>query len=174
MDSVIPSRPVRASIPDVRRNMEPGTTSRNAWRVLGGLGWVLLAASLADLGLTWYPLEIGRPEWEFGTVAASYAGVPLLAMSLAIVLSSAFALGRRWVVRLSAVLMIVLGLLMVAGTALFLLDVPLALRLSPPEVLLGIKKTIAKTVVLGAVFPVFFLIAGIAALRVSSSRGWQS
>jgi hypothetical protein len=144
-----------------------------AWRVLGGLGWVMLAASLADLGLTWYPLEIGRPEWEFGTVAASYSGAPLLAMALAILLSAGFALGRAWMVRLSAALLIVLGLLMAAATVLFLLDVPLALRLSPPEVLLGIKKTIAKTVVLGAIFPIFFLIAGIAALRTSSSRGWQ-
>jgi hypothetical protein len=95
-------------------------------------------------------------------------------MALAILLSSGFALGQRWLVRLSAALLIVLGLLMAAGTALFLLDVPLALRLSPPEVLLGIKKTIAKTVVLGAVFSVSFLIAGITALRASSSRGWQT
>lgn len=135
---------------------------------------MLLAASLSDLVLTWYPLEIGRPEWEFGTVAASYSGVPLLAMALAIIMSAGFALGRRWMVRLSAGLLIALGLLMAAGTVLFLLDVPLALRLSPPEVLLGIKKTIAKTVVLGAVFPLFFLVAGMAAMRASSTREQRS
>jgi hypothetical protein len=174
MDSVLSPHPVRAAAPQGRRSTQPGESSRTAWRALGGLGWVLLAASLSDLGLTWYPLEIGRPEWEFGTIAASYSGVPLLAMALAIIMSSGFALGRRGIVRLSAGVMIVLGLLMVAGTVLFLLDVPLALRLSPPEVLLGIKKTIAKTIVLGAVFPLFFLIAGIVALRASSTRGPHS
>lgn len=148
----------------------PGRRNRAAWSALGWFGLMLIMVGLTDILLTWLPLGFGTPEWEFGTVAASYASIPLFAMGLAALLASALGSGRRWVVLSTAALLIVSSLLMAGSTSLFLLNVPIALNLAPAEVMLGIKKTIAKTLVLGTLFPVTFLIAAIVAIRASNRK----
>lgn len=147
-----------------------GAKAHTAWKWVGWFGFVLLLVSLSDLALTWIPFELGRPEWEFGTVAASFAGLPLLAMGMAGVVASGLAFRRGWIVWPSVALMVILGVAMIAATGIFLLDVPLALRLAPVEVQVGIKKTIVKTLIIGTLFPIAFLSAAVAVGRYHASR----
>ena len=161
--------PSRATAPKSIGPMAPPERStRTAWGVLGWFGFVLVIVGLTDILLTWLPLGFGSPEWEFGTVAASYASVPLLAMGLAALLACGLGGRRRWLVLSTSALLVVSGLLMAGATTIFLLNVPVALSLAPAEVMLGIKKTIAKTLVLGTLFPATFLIAAIASIRASN------
>ena len=159
------------------RTTEPGDSARVdsypplLWKLVGWFGALFAATSLGDMALTFYPLNFGRPEWEFGAIAAGYAGLPLVATGLGALLVAGLALRKRWLVVVAGISMGVVGAMLTAGTALFLLDVPLALRLAPAEVQLGIKKTIAKTLLLGTTFPAAFLIAAVAALRHSPTRG---
>ncbi|HEX8361980.1 MAG TPA: hypothetical protein VF613_17815 [Longimicrobium sp.] len=143
------------------------------WRALGWFGLLITLVSLADIALTFYPARFGVPEWEFGTVANAYSGLPLLATGLAGVLAGAMGQRRRWMIRLTALVLVLAALAMVAATSIFLLDVPLALRLAPAEVLVGIKKTILKTLLLGTIFPIAFLVAAVAAVRSHPHRGDQ-
>ena len=58
---------------------------------------------------------------------------------------------------------------------LFLLDVPIALGSAPAdapaELVLGVKKTIVKTMLLGAAFPLAFASAGIMGIRAGRQSG---
>src|SRR5688500_7396536 len=65
-----------------------------AWGWLGWFGGVITLVAAGDLALAWYPFRVGVPEWEFGTIAASFAGLPLLTMGLAALLGSMLARGR--------------------------------------------------------------------------------
>ena len=143
------------------------------WKGLGWFGLLITLVSLADIALTFYPTRFGTPEWEFGAIANAYSGLPLLATGLAGVLASALGQRRRWMIRLTALLLVLVAFAMMGATSIFLLDVPLALRLAPGEVIVGIKKTIVKTLLLGTVFPLAFLVAAVAAVRSHPHRGDQ-
>src|SRR5688572_14265195 len=77
-----------------RRTADPNADE--GWRLLSWLSLALALAGLSDWVLTWIPLRLGSPEWEFGTVVATFAGLPLITMGLAGLLASASARGIRW------------------------------------------------------------------------------
>ena len=136
-----------------------------AWAWLGWFGAVITLVALGDLALAWYPLNLGVPEWEFGTIAASFAGLPLVTLGLAALLGSMMARGRRIGVQVVAWLMLSLGLWVLAALLVFALDIPMALSVVSPEVAVGLKKAIVKTLMLGVVFSAGHVIAAVAALR---------
>ena len=43
----------------------------HVWPVLDWLGLAFLLMGLVDLALAWFPLGLGNPEWEFGTISAT-------------------------------------------------------------------------------------------------------
>lgn len=153
--------PTRAAVTprDVRQDPD------RAWAWLGWFGGVITLVAMGDLALAWYPFRVGVPEWEFGTIAASFAGLPLVTMGLAALLGSMLARGRRLGIIVVALVMLLLGAAVMAALVIFALDVPIALRVVTPEVAVGIKKAIAKTVMLGVVFSTGYVVAAVAALR---------
>jgi hypothetical protein len=120
---------------------------------------------VGDLLLAWYPLRFGVPEWEFATIAQSFAGLPVVALGLVGLLGAGLGLDRRWLVLVSAVLLGLAGVGILLGTVLFLTDVPLALQTSDGIARVGIKKAVAKTLLLGSVFGLVFISAAVAAVR---------
>ena len=147
------------------RSRFAGTTERNAWRWIGWFGLALTIAGLGDFILTWVPWELGSPEWEFGTIAASFSGLPLVTMGFAGLLGAALARGIRWQLTGMGLLLVALALAMVGALVVFLLVVPVALRAVVGVARTGIVKAIVRTTMLGVVFSVAYLVAGIAALR---------
>ena len=132
------------------------------------MGWLSLALALAGIGdwvLAWVPLHIGSPEWEFGTVVATFAGLPLITVGLAGLLGSAVARGVRWQIMATSVVLLVFALWILAASVIFLLDVPVALRAVQGLARVGILKAIAKTALMGGLFFTTYLIIGVAALR---------
>jgi len=146
------------------------TTNEPAWRWLGWFGLVLALLGLGDIALAWVPLGFGNWQWEFGTVAGTLAGLPLTSIGLAAVLASALAQGQRRRLTALGIALLVLGLLILGSLALFCLDIPLALRAAQGPASIGIKKAIAKTVMLGVGFSILYLSSGWAALRQSRRR----
>ena len=135
------------------------------WSWLGWFGGMITVVAIGDLLLAWYPMNLGVPEWEFGTIAASFAGLPLVTIGLASLFASVLARGSKWGIRIVAGLLLALAAWILAALAIFALDVPMALRVVSPEVAIGLKKAIAKTALLGIVFSAGYSIAAIAALR---------
>lgn len=136
-----------------------------AWRALAWLGGLLAIAGLGDFALAFIPWGHG-PEWEFGTVASVFAGLPLPTLGLAAILGSAYARGRRRTVLLLGVLLLLLALAFGIMLVTFLTDIPIALKSgAQAEVMLGLKKAMAKTALLGLLFGGAYVVAGIQALR---------
>ena len=138
---------------------------RVGWAWIGWFGFLLSLAGLFDFGLGWYPLRFGVPEWEFGTVVSTYSGLPLITMGFAALLGAGLARGTRWLLWVMAIGMALFTAFLLVMLLLFLTDVPLALRAVDGVALLGIKKAIAKTVVLGVLFPVAYAAGAVAAVR---------
>jgi len=135
------------------------------WKWIGWFGLLLAAVGLGDFFLTWFPLHFGAPEWEFGTVASSFSGLPLVTMGFAALLGSGVARGKVWLVWVMSAALLVFALLILALYLVFMLDVPIALRAVQGLAALGIKKAIVKTSLLGLGFSAGYFAAAIAAWR---------
>ncbi|HEX4633492.1 MAG TPA: hypothetical protein VH163_06665 [Gemmatimonadales bacterium] len=136
-----------------------------AWRALAWLGGLLAVVGLGDFVLAFIPLGSG-PEWEFGTVASVFAGLPLPTLGLAAILGAAYARGKRGTVVAIGVLLLLLALAVGWMLVTFLTDIPIALKSgAQAEVMLGLKKAMVKTALLGGLFGLAYVVAGIKALR---------
>jgi hypothetical protein len=136
-----------------------------AWVMLGWLGVLLSAVALSDYAIAMVPFRFGVAEWEFATIASVFSGLPLLTMGLAALWLSAMMRAQRWQVITTAVVLLVAGVVVFGLLLVFVLDVPLALRASAGEVRLGVKKAVAKTVMLGLLFGGSYLVTGVWSLR---------
>lgn len=145
-----------------------------AWRWVTWFSLVLTMAGLADWLLVWLPVRFGSPEWEFGTIVASISGLPLITMGFAGLLGSAVARGIRWQIVVVATLLLIWTACILASLALFLLDVPIALRSVSGVAHIGIVKATTKTLFLGTLFSTAYLVAGLGALRQLRDRGSAS
>ncbi len=146
-----------------RARVNPGAAE--AWRWIGWFGLVLAATGLGDFLLTWIPADFGSPEWEFGTIAASFSGLPLVTMGFAAMLGSALARGVRWQLMGMGLLLGGLALVLVGALVVFLLVVPVALAAVEGPARVGIVKAIVRTLFLGVVLSAGYAAAGIGALR---------
>jgi hypothetical protein len=138
------------------------------WALLGWVGLTFLVVGGADFVLTWYPMDFGNREWEFGTVTASFNGLPVPVMGLGLLLASSMHTGRRWLVGLATVGAFGLLLWVLAAAALWMATVPLALDATPVDVMIGMKKALVKTSVQSLTYPVilgFLGWRGITAIR---------
>ncbi len=138
------------------------------WYLLGWLGLAFVTVGLTDLALAWYPVRIGSPEWEFGTVSRTFDSLPITALGLGLLLGAGVARGVRWWTRIVAVLYLAMAVVVIGGLVLYATNIPLALRfVADPLAQSGLKRAIAKALVQGLMYGSVFLILGIGALRHS-------
>lgn len=162
-----PREPSRVLTTDgVSRRAAPGLPNPAfAWVVLGWFGVAAMMVGAFDILLAWYPLRTGNPAWEFGIVNLTIWSLPFPTTGLMLLLASGIALASRWRIRLAAILLLILALLILGMMVLYGLSIPIALRGSPAPVLPTVKKSIAKTLVLGVTFSTLYIALAIAALR---------
>ena len=164
---LVAGQPKQAARPRVE--MGPG----DGWKWIGWFGLILAVVGLGDFLLVWYPTAFGNPEWEFGTVVASFSGLPLVTMGFAGLLGSAVARGVRWQSLVVGWVLVVFGAALLLAYLTFLLDIPLALRAAGenPTVRLGLGKAIAKTSLIALVFAGSYVGFGVATLRYAAGKG---
>jgi hypothetical protein len=150
-----PSSSSRAVAPDVAQ----------AWRWIGWLSLALALAGLGDWVLAWIPMRFGNVEWEFATITSTMAGLPLITLGIAGLAGSAVARGVRWQVRVVAILVLIWAAVVLGVLLVFLLDVPIALKMVQGPARLGILKASTKTIYLGLLFSTIYCIVGVGALR---------
>ena len=145
------------------------------WRYLAWVSAVLTAVGIGDIVIAYVPLRFGTIEWEFATIASTFAGLPLISMGLFGLLAAGLALPSSRLVLTAAVLMLLLAGGIIAGFVVFLTDAPIALASVPETVALGIRKAIAKTTLLAVAFALAYLVAAISALRhLNAKRNWSN
>jgi hypothetical protein len=126
------------------------------WVVVAWVGLAIAIVGWTDLALLWYPIRFGTPEWEFGTISAHLDGMPLGTLGLALLIVGAIGNGWRRTVRLLAIvcLLVVVGLL--AISVIYLLDVPLALQGTAPQMKPVIKKAMLKAGIFAATYTALY------------------
>lgn len=141
------------------------------WYLLGWIGLAFTIVGGADLLLTWYPMNFGSPEWEFGTVTAALDGLPVPTLGLAMLLGVGAARGQRWLMRTLAIVFALLAIVIVTAAILYATNIPIALQSVPDAVVrTGLKKAIAKSTVQSVVYPAVFLWMAYKAWRHSGAE----
>lgn len=123
------------------------------WVVLAGVGLAITFVGWADLALLWYPLHLGNPAWEFGTISAHFDGMPLATVGLALVISGTVARGWRRTARALSVFCVLIVLLL-ALSVLYLLSVPPAWRVTAPQA----RPLLMKAVLKAAAFAMTYIV----------------
>jgi hypothetical protein len=141
-----------------------------AWKALGRVGLMLAAMASVDILLRWFPTAFRSPEWEFGTVAMTFASLPVVTVGLVAGLGSAMARGERGSVTVLATIFCVMSVFLVAALLLFASDVPVALSALknnnlPIEAGREVKRTIARSVVMGVGFAVIYVYGSVMSVR---------
>jgi hypothetical protein len=154
---------VITSAPIPPRQLNPDT--QKAWQWAGRFALLLTLAALSDWIIAWIPFNLGNLEWEFGTITATLASLPLVTIGLAGMLSAALARGRTAQVIAIACVLILFGVLIGAALAIFMLDVPVALQSVQGVAHLGIQKATAKNLSMGLIFMAGYFVAGIVGLK---------
>jgi hypothetical protein len=126
--------------------------------LLGAVGWL-------DIVMLWLPAHIGRAEWEFGTISATFDALPLATLGLGLLLAGSLAAG--WMGRIKALGWFALGVLvlLLAVLVLYGLDVPLAWKGVAPAALPMLKRAMAKTLALALAYLVVYGLFGWIARR---------
>ena len=141
-------------------------STESGWRFLGLFGLALALIGFGHVLLNFYPVRgFGSPEWEFGTMAVVVSGLPLGTMGLAGFIAAAVAMHRRKTMIGSSIFLILLFLAVCAALMLFMTVVPMALRGTPPGAAVGLKQSIAKTLLMGGGFALLYLWAAVGLLR---------
>lgn len=168
----IPITPPHVLIQADGRALDPITVTapRTAWRLLGQFGVLLAVMGWIDIALHWYPPAFRSPEWELGTVATTFAALPLPTMGLMAALGSAMARAARRNLVVLSVVQVLIVLFLAASLIAFLLDVPLALRAVaapgvPGPAAIEMKRTIVRALVMGIGFGAVYLYGTIVSTR---------
>ena len=143
----------------------PRVRPQAGWRVLGLFGLLLAIVGLVDVLLHLYPPAFDSPEWEFGTVAAMMAGMPLPAIGFGALGAWILTQGGRGSRIGLAVVFFAMVVLIAAAYLLFLLNVPLAWSASSGPQGPAIMRGIVRTSVMAVGFGVAYLVGGIVLVR---------
>lgn len=135
----------------------PAVEPSRSWSVWAWTGLAFLVVGGADLVLTWFPMQFGNREWEFGSVTAALNGLPVPMLGLAAMIWAAGEGRRKWMALLSLAAAIVLLLGILGGVVLWATGIPLALQSVPAQVSMGLKKALVKTSVQGVVYPLLLI-----------------
>ena len=141
-----------------------------AWELLGWLGLALFLVGGADFLLSWFPARFGNPEWEFGTITAALNAMPASLMGVTLLLL--WALHEEspgWARGLSAVLLL-WAVILLALAVIYGLTLPLAAKgLSVPNIGVGLKRAIARTLVQLVVYPIVMAWIGLRGFKLARS-----
>src|SRR5690606_9441433 len=131
-----------------------------------------LGAGLAFIGwtdvlLVWLPFRPTSPEWEFGAISATFAGMPLGTLGLGIFTAAAAAHGWRRSLRALAVLLWVLSAIIIALAIIYALNALVAWRGAPQQVAPVLKIAILKSAAFAMVYMALYPLLGVLAWRSS-------
>jgi len=116
------------------------------WTPLAGMAAVFALVSLFDIGLTFYPMNFGSAEWEFGTATAVLNNLPLAVVGIGLL--AVAGLGRRTdsLVQVGMALAGILVVVLLVVAVMFARNIPEALRsVEDPVVKQGLDEAILRS-----------------------------
>ena len=147
------------------KSKELRVNPRLGWAAVRVLALLFLCIGIADISLAFYPPQFENPSWTFGVLGGAIGGLPVLSLGLTGGVIAGLTLrARGWTVFMG-ILNLLLALLIVAGLYFFFQTVEEARRSAPVGMQLGISRTILRTYLLGGLFGLLHLVAGVMAMR---------
>lgn len=120
------------------------------------LGIAVTLVGLVDLGFAWFPWQFGNGEWEFGTVSRTFDSLALLSVGIGFLSLGALLRRSTWLTGVAAALTTVLLLALFGGVLIYALNLPLALRMIPPEAEDALQRAITRTGAFMLVYVTFY------------------
>ena len=130
--------------------------SSRAWSGLVGLGVALAIVGWVDLALLWWPPQFGNPQWEFVIITNFLDALPVATLGVTIAAFGAMARSWRGPVIVTAVIAALLTAVLIALSIIYLLDLPLALRSTPPTMKSVMYRTMLKSGAFAATYVAFY------------------
>jgi len=128
-------------------------------------GLALTLVGWLNVAFVWYPPRWANVDWEFGSIRATFEGLPLSTIGLMAMTAAVAVRGRRVSLRLMAALLVFLALVWTVFGAIFMLDVPVVFRAVNPDVRPALKQVVAQTSLMAATYVALYLITGVWAFR---------
>lgn len=125
----------------------------------------LLLVGATDLALAMYPPSFGNAEWRFTVLAAVANGLPMVTVGALVLLVAAVFQDSPGGLRAAVVLNGLLVVLILVAAVGFLTSIGVAFEKTPAEVHPGLRKAVAKSVVIFAAFGVAHGAAAVAGAR---------
>ena len=137
-----------------------------SWGLLGLLGFALFVVGGFDFLLNFYPARFGNPEWEFGTITGALNAMPAALLGLTLLLVAALVAESAVRARIFAVVLLLWAVFLIAMAVIYGLTLPLAARgFEVPNVGVGLKRAISRSLVQLAVYPLVMLWMGLRGLK---------
>ena len=92
-----------------------------------------MGAGLVASGMTFFPLQLGNLDWEFGTFGEFGATSSLPLMGTAMVAAAALRRDARWAVLVSTVLLVIFSLVSALAVFILLTDLPIVWNATAPS-----------------------------------------
>jgi hypothetical protein len=162
-------RPIQPSAEDLPRSYR---SLQLPWSILLLLGTALTIVGWVDIALLWWPLSLGNVEWEFGTISATFDGLPLGTIGLSLAGAAALG-GRRFgIARAAGIAMLVVAFGLIAIYLLYLLTLAPAWRGTPEAVQPSLLKAAIKTTIFAITYVTAFAWIGLYLIRARRRRGY--
>lgn len=120
------------------------------------LGLAVTAVGLIDLGFAWFPWQFGNGEWEFGTVSRTFDSLALVSVGIGFFSLGAVLRRSSWMSSAAVALSGVLLAALLGGVLIYALNLPLALRMVPPEAAGALRRAIMRTGAFMLVYLTFY------------------
>lgn len=137
------------------------------WRLVGGAGVAFAVLGFTDVLLLWYPLRIGRPDWEFATVSGSFDALPLATIGLLLVVARLHAGGSPLSRRLVGTGLILVVLALCAAFILFALSFATGLGQVDGDTRWILIRAGTKTSVAACVYVILYILMALSLFRAA-------
>lgn len=149
---------------EARRSARSSTAP---WRLVGAAGVAFALLGLTDVLLLWYPLRIGRPDWEFATVSGSFDALPLATIGALLIVARLHAAGSRLSRRLVGSGLILLVLTLCAAFVLFALSFATGIGQVNDETRWILIRAGTKTSVAACVYVILYILMALSLFRAA-------
>jgi len=132
---------------------------------IAAIGAAIALIGWADVILLWFPPDPGSPEWELGSLSATFESLPLGTLGFSALVLGLAAARARFRLLAAGIASWITTIALAAALALLLLDLPLALRMIAPELRVPMQIALGKSLGMAVVYVAIYAALGWFALR---------